>query len=80
MEVIRRDRRERLVPTDRGKTVCLLPGTILVNDVTSHFIGFSRQGLDSPGGDYMVVEGGGGDVGRLEEICRSTYRCIGEQL
>ena len=40
--------------------------------------GLSLQGLDSPGGDYMVVEGGRGDVGRLREACMQTYRCIGE--
>ena len=47
--------------------------------VSSDWVGgLSLQGLDSPGGDYMVVEGGRGDVGRLREACMQTYRCIGE--
>lgn len=37
------------------------------------------QGLDSPGGDYLVVEEGRGDPERLEEACRHTHRCIGEE-
>ena len=41
----------------------------------------SCQGVDSPGGDYMVVGGAdGGDWGieSLEKACRHTYRCIGQ--
>ena len=38
----------------------------------------SLQGLDSPGGDYLVVDGGRGDLGRLREACGRTHRCIGE--
>ena len=35
--------------------------------------------MDSPGGDYLVVEGGAGDVHveRLEEACLSTHHCLG---
>ena len=33
------------------------------------------QGLDSPGGDYLVVEGGG--VERVREACLSTRHCLG---
>lgn len=35
------------------------------------------QGIDSPGGDYLVVEGGASDVGRLERACSSTHHCLG---
>ncbi len=35
------------------------------------------QGLDSTGGDYLVVEGSAaGGVKRLEEVCRETYHCL----
>ena len=51
---------------------------LLGGEVDGVMSGLSLQGLDSPGGDYMVVERGGGDVGRLREACVQTYRCIGE--
>lgn len=38
---------------------------------------FHFQGLDSPGGDYMVVEGGAGNPERMKEVCSHTHHCVG---
>ena len=83
MEADRRVGGKRVGRTSR---VCVLPGEVSFCELAAgrrggrchQMSGFSLQGLDSPGGDYMVVEGGGGDVGRLREACMQTYRCIGE--
>lgn len=48
-----------------------------VNYFISSFITTSllMQGLDSPGGDYLVVEGAGGPEG-LKEVCERTQHCL----
>ena len=40
------------------------------------FLSTPIQGLDSPGGDYMVVEGGAGNPEWLKEVCSRTHHCV----